>query len=636
MRRRLTTSLSAASWTRPRSLARLASGAFKARLGWLLVWVWLAPLEGPAQQGFIPTATGAALALEVGACGGGMATAGPYTVTDTIAQPIVGEAAIEHVNGTLAAGYGFWHALQSPPVALDDAYTVSEGGTLAPGTAHGVLANDTDADYDPFTAVLVDLPRHGTLTLSPDGSFTYVHDGSETTSDTLTYQAYDGAAESEVATVSVTIIPVNDAPALTVPPDQTLPELSTLAVAASATDADLPANTLTFSLLNAPAGVIIDANSGAIAWTPTEAQGPGNYTITVEVTDNGDPNLSDNKSFTVTVNEVNTAPVLTVPADQTLPELSTLAVAASATDADLPANTLTFSLLNAPSGVSIDANSGAIAWTPTEAQGPGNYTITVKVTDDGNPSLFDTKSFTVTVNEVNTAPVLTPIANQRAFEGRLLTFTAAATDADTPPNTLTFSLDPGAPAGAQITGVGVFTWTPTSSQAPGSYTVTVRVTDNGVPAASDEQTVSIAVMAGNSVVCSMPAEYVPLVEFLVVDLATPRVGVRSYRVEDRVPKGWTVSNISHGGAFNASSRWVSWGPFRDDLIRELTYRVTPPANARGPASFDGRGHFDNQVVPITGQRTTTTVNRPPIARDDEVWRSSNGALVIPAADILAN
>src|SRR5207244_8653375 len=98
------------------------------------------------------------------------------------------------------------------PVANNDNYTVAEGGTLNV-TAPGVLGNDTDPDSPTLTAVLVSGPAHASsFTLNPDGSFTYVHDGSETTVDTFTYRANDGSALSNVATVTITINPVNDAP----------------------------------------------------------------------------------------------------------------------------------------------------------------------------------------------------------------------------------------------------------------------------------------------------------------------------------------------------------------------------------------------------------------------------------------
>src|SRR5205823_11248111 len=125
---------------------------------------------------------------------------------------------------------------------------------------------------------------------------------------------------------------------------------------------------------------------------------------TIEVTDDGTPPLSDTRGFTVAVNEVNTPPVLVVPADQMMDELSTLVVTNLAADADVPANTLTFSLASNPEGVNLDPVTGVLSWTPTEAQGPSTNVIAVRVTDDGTPPLSTTNAFTVVVKEVNSYP----------------------------------------------------------------------------------------------------------------------------------------------------------------------------------------------------------------------------------------
>ncbi len=83
------------------------------------------------------------------------------------------------------------------------------------------------------------------------------------------------------------------------------------------------------------------------------------------------------------------------------------------------------------------------------------------------------------MSDVNTAPVLAAIGNRSVSEGSLLNFTATATNPDAG-QTLTYSLDSGAPSGATINATtGVFSWTPTESQGGASYSVTVRVTDNG-------------------------------------------------------------------------------------------------------------------------------------------------------------
>src|SRR5438477_18659 len=217
--------------------------------------------------------------------------------------------------------------------------------------------------------------------------------------------------------------------------DQTVTELSTLTVMNTASDADLPANTLTFTLVSAPTGVNLNPSSGVLTWTPTEAQGPSTNLITVRVTDNGAPPSSDTRSFTVNVNELNSAPVLTVPMDQTVTELSTLTVTNTAIDADLPANTLTFTLLSAPTGVNLNPSTGVLTWIPTEAQGPSTSLITVRVTDNGAPPLSATNSFSVIVNEVNSAPVLTVPTDQTVTELSTLTVTNTASDADLPAKT---------------------------------------------------------------------------------------------------------------------------------------------------------------------------------------------------------
>lgn len=96
------------------------------------------------------------------------------------------------------------------------------------------------------------------------------------------------------------------------------------------------------------------------------------------------------------------------------------------------------------------------------------------------------------VSTVNTAPLLAPIPAQTIYFGQQATFTAHATDGDTPPQTLAYSVDTGAPPGATINlTTGVFTWTPPS---PCTNTVTVRVTDNGNPPLSAAQAVIIRVL----------------------------------------------------------------------------------------------------------------------------------------------
>ncbi|HVU28690.1 MAG TPA: lamin tail domain-containing protein [Verrucomicrobiae bacterium] len=114
---------------------------------------------------------------------------------------------------------------------------------------------------------------------------------------------------------------------------------------------------------------------------------------------------------------------------------------------------------------------------------------------DGNTNAANIVFMTVptpgTNNIYNTAPVLAAISNAVLTLGQTLTFTASATDADLPPQTLTFSLGAGAPSGATITAAGQFSWTPTL--APATNTISIVVTDNGTPPASATRSFTVTV-----------------------------------------------------------------------------------------------------------------------------------------------
>ena len=193
--------------------------------------------------------------------------------------------------------------------------------------------------------------------------------------------------------------------------------------------------------------------------------------------------------FAVRVSGDPNAPlVLTAIGSKSVNELVPLEFNAMATYADN--NALSFSLETGfPSGASI-TSAGAFSWTPTERQ-DGDTSITVKVSD--NMGGTDSDTFTVTVNEVDTAPVLDTITSKNAVISNTLTFTATASDDDYRVNvadTATFSLTDPIPSGASITPAGVFSWTPTANQT-GSHDVTVTVTDG--TSLTDSQDVAITV-----------------------------------------------------------------------------------------------------------------------------------------------
>src|SRR5204862_204160 len=153
-------------------------------------------------------------------------------------------------------------AVNDAPVAVNDSYTTAEDTPLTV-PAPGVLGNDSDIDSATLTAVLVTGPAHGTLTLNANGSLTYTPAANYNGSDSFTYKANDGALDSNVATVSLTVTAVNDAP-VAANDSYTTAEDTPLTVAAPGVlgnDGDIDSATLTSVLVAGPAHGTLTLNA---------------------------------------------------------------------------------------------------------------------------------------------------------------------------------------------------------------------------------------------------------------------------------------------------------------------------------------------------------------------------------------
>jgi len=299
-----------------------------------------------------------------------------YKVSDGTATslPITVSLTITHVN----------HA----PVGVVDSYTGPQDANLVVA-APGVLTNDTDADGDSLTAAKFGDPSHGSVTVNANGSFTYVPNAGYVGPDAFTYKVSDGTATSAATTVSLTITHVNHTPTIADVTNMTIPEMVLFSLTLAGNDSD--GDTLTYSAPTKPTGLAVDPASGALTWTPTEAQGPGTYPVTVRVTDPDGRFAED--SFDIAVTEVNRMPALAAIADVTVYPGDLVSLTASGTDPDLPANTLTYGLVSGPSGASVGSTSGAFAWTASSTL--GDYAVTIGVGDGAGGSAQ--RTFTIHV-----------------------------------------------------------------------------------------------------------------------------------------------------------------------------------------------------------------------------------------------
>jgi len=186
---------------------------------------------------------------------------------------------------------------------------------------------------------------------------------------------------------------------------------------------------------------------------------------------------------------INQAPVLSAIGNRSIDEGSLLTFTASATDPDL--DTVTYSASGLPAGANLDPNTGVFTWTPDYAQSGTYEGITITASDNGVPIATDSETITITVANVNRAPVLATIGDKSVDEGILLTYTALATDPDL--DTITYSAS-GLPAGANLDpNTGIFTWTPDYTQAGIYGGITITASDNGSPVMTDSETITITV-----------------------------------------------------------------------------------------------------------------------------------------------
>jgi uncharacterized repeat protein (TIGR01451 family) len=224
-----------------------------------------------------------------------------FTVTD---EATSGGPAMTSAPATVSITV---NPVNDTPVAANDSYSTNEDTPLTVA-APGVLGNDSDVDGDTLSALLVTGPSHGSLTLEPDGSFSYTPDANYHGSDSFTYKANDGHAVSGVTTVSITVTSVNDAPVATNDSYST-DEDTPLTVAASgvlANDSDLDGDTLTATLLSGPSNGSLTLNAnGSFSYTPNaDYYGPDSFTYTISDGHGG----SATATVSITVNLVKARP----------------------------------------------------------------------------------------------------------------------------------------------------------------------------------------------------------------------------------------------------------------------------------------------------------------------------------------
>jgi hypothetical protein len=201
------------------------------------------------------------------------------------------------------------------------------------------------------------------------------------------------------AQASTTVSLENAAPVLATIGNRQVDERSVLEIQASSTD-DGPAEQLVYSIEADSNALVIDPQTGRLTWNTQETDGGRIISATITVTDGGLPAKSDSETFTINVAESNEPPAINPVSPLTIAAGQALQVTINATDSDLPAQTLAYSLTGTPpAGMSIDSASGLLTWTADTAMEPQSLTVEVQVADNGTPPQTASRQLSIVVTE---------------------------------------------------------------------------------------------------------------------------------------------------------------------------------------------------------------------------------------------
>jgi hypothetical protein len=392
-------------------------------------------------------------------------------------------------------------------------------------------------------------------------------------------------------------IKVKHVPILTQTDNQMVNEGQLLSFTISAIDGDI-GDTLTYSGTGLPTGSSFDASTRTFSWTPTYNQA-GTYPVTFTVSDGM---WTDTEVITITVSNINRAPVLDLIGAKSTDENKLLSFTVSASDPD--GDILNYTAENLPAGATFSGTT--FSWIPGFDQGKDiPYNVTFSVTDD---SFTVSEVVVITVHNLNQPPLPPSVSGTglsgssttgytaSVNEGNAITFTVATADPDTGDSIswATTSL----PTGATFNN-GIFSWTPDFVQA-GSYPITFTATDSLGATSSVTVTITVSnvnqppelpTVTGTGLSGSSTTGYTASVNegtaiTFAVATADPDTG-------DSI--SWATSSLPTGATFNNGI--FSWTP---DFAQAGSYPITFTAT-------DTSGATSGVTVTIT----VSNVNQPP-------------------------
>jgi len=506
---------------------------------------------------------------------------------------------IRKVEGIAASG-------NQPPVATDDAYNTNEDASLNVAIP-GVLSNDTDADTDALTAVSAAGTSNGVLTLNADGSFNYTPNANFNGTDSFTYTANDGTADSAIATVTMTVNAVNDAP-VAVPDAAISNEDMLVNIDVLGNDSDVDGDVLSVSAITPAANGTVSNNGANVIYMPNaNFNGSDSFTYTVSDGNGGTATATVN----ITVNPVNDAPMAvndaySVPEDV---QMVVGAVGPLGNDSDVDGDLLTAVLVSGVSHGTLTLKANGELWYKPNLNFNGVDSLTYVASDGVLNSNIAT--VTITVTPRNDRPLA--FSNiYAASEDTPLVITAAASvlnnDVDVDGDALTAILvSPTSNGTLALNSDGSFSYTP-NANFNGNDFFTYKVNDGTIDSRFPAS-VRITVAAVNDAPVAVP------------DAATT--------AEDTAVAVSVLSNDSDidGDVLTVSAVGIAANGTLSTDGTTVTY--TPNLNFNGSDSFtydisDGNGGAATATVNVT----ITAVNDAPVANPDAATTAEESPVTV--------
>ena len=290
-----------------------------------------------------------------------------------------------------------------PPKAEANAVTTKED------TPVEITLAGSDRQGDPLTYSVVAGPSHGRLSGTAP-NLVYTPETNFSGSDSFTFKVNDGEADSAATAVSIAVTPVNDLPTANDDTAAAQEDAPIVTIDALANDSD-PDNgrLLVVSASQGASGSVTISTDSTLTYAPNK-NFCGTDTFSYALSDG--KGGTDTATVTVTISPVNDAPRITSRPVETARVWAPYTYSVEAKDPDVR-DSLTYSLLKCPEGMTIDATTGRIEWTPTSAQA-GTCDVEVRVADDYKIRASVTHAFKLTVTSLS-SPLTTTLTVADCF-----------------------------------------------------------------------------------------------------------------------------------------------------------------------------------------------------------------------------